>query len=186
MLLYNREAAKVLRQKGQGVLRRHAGVDQARFDTYSAIGLPADRLAMSAGDYCAATEPETRHWGLGQDVYCHASSPIRRWPDCVNQMILLGHSIDSNPSLMNRRSKALKAYERDLTFVRALLGPSELLTGTVAESGRIWVPTWGRIVKADTATLKPGDVLQITYFCDATKRNWKRRLVLKLELAVPT
>lgn len=185
MLLYNREAAKVLRQKGQGVLRRHAGVDQARFDAYSAIGLPADRLAMSAGDYCAAVEPETRHWGLGQDVYCHATSPIRRWPDCVNQMILLGYTIESNPSRMNLRSKALKAYERDLTFVRALLGPSEFLKGTVAEAGRIWVPTWGRIVKADTGAFKPGDTLKITYFCDATKRNWKRRLVLKLEQAVP-
>jgi hypothetical protein len=100
-------------------------------------------------------------------------------------MILLGHTIESNPNRMNLRSKVVKAYERDLTFVRALLGPSEFLKGTVAEPGRIWVPTWGRIVKADTGAFKPGDMLQITYFCDATKRNWKRRLVLKLEQVVP-
>jgi hypothetical protein len=181
MLLYNREAAKLLKKDGKGILRRHAGLDQTRFDTYQRIGLPAERLAMAAGEYCAATELDTKHWGLQQDVYCHATSPIRRWSDCVNQMHLLGHSIPANSDHLNIRSKALKAYERDLTFVRLLLGPAQRFEGIVAESGRLWVPSWGRIVKADTSGFEPGTNLRVQYFCDATKRNWKRRLVLKLE-----
>lgn len=181
MLLYNREAAKRFKQEGKGILRRHAGIDQARFDAYQRMGLPAERLAMAAGEYCTATDPNTTHWGLGQDVYCHATSPIRRWSDCVNQMALLGHTLPANVEHLNIRSKALKAYERDLTFVRALLGPVRPCEGIVAEPGRLWVPAWGRIVKTDTTGFAPGSSVIFQYFCDATKRNWKRRLVLKLD-----
>jgi hypothetical protein len=83
---------------------------------------------------------------------------------------------------MNARSKAIKAYERDLIFVRAVLEPTKKsLDGIVTESGRVWVPKWGKIVKADTDEIQPGAAVDIKYFCDATKRNWKRRLVLKIE-----
>ena len=189
MLLYNREAAKMLLGAGMGVLRRHAGVLQERFDAYQTLGLPADRLAMAAGEYCEATAADTQHWGLATAAYCHASSPIRRWSDCANQMILQDiiagmapAPLQTDITQMNTRSKAVKAYERDLTFVRAVLEPSKKpLDGIVAEPGRVWVPRWGRIVKADTAEIPPGAAVAIKYFCDATKRNWKRRLVLKIE-----
>jgi hypothetical protein len=83
---------------------------------------------------------------------------------------------------MNTRSKAVKAYERDLTFVRAVLEPTKKpLDGIVAEPGRVWVPRGGRIVKGYTGEIQPGAPVGIKYFCDATKRNWKRRLVLKIE-----
>ena len=192
MLLYNREAAKMLCAAGVGVLRRHAGVLQERFDAYNAIGLPADRLAMAAGEYCDAGAVDTHHWGLAAAAYCHASSPIRRWSDCANQ-IILQQIITSNGQpcavlsseieYMNMRSKVMKAYERDLIFARAVLEPSKKpLDGIVAEAGRVWVPNWGRIVKADTENIPPGATVNIKYFCDATKRNWKRRLVLKINL----
>ena len=127
MLLYNREAAKLLRASGAGVLRRHAGKFHERNAAYEAAGLPADRLAVAAGEYCLASSEDTRHCGLGADLYCHASSPIRRWADCVNQLIMMGvqgvpHDVDQ----MNARSKAIKAYERDLIFMNALLGGTVL------------------------------------------------------------
>lgn len=189
MLLYNREAAKMLRAAGVGVLRRHAGILQERFEAYQALGLPADRLAMAAGEYCEASAADTQHWGLATAAYCHASSPIRRWSDCANQMILkdiiAGGApvpLDTGIAQMNARSKAVKAYERDLIFVRAVLEPSKKpLDGIVAEPGRVWVPKWGKIVKADTNDIQAGAAVGIKYFCDATKRNWKRRLVLKIE-----
>ena len=189
MLLYNREAAKMLLAAGVGVLRRHAGVLQERFEAYAALGLPADRLAMAAGEYCDATAADTQHWGLAAAAYCHASSPIRRWSDCANQMILqdiiAGRApvaLHTDIAQMNARSKAVKAYERDLIFVRAVLEPSKKpLDGIVAEPGRVWVPKWGRIVKGDTSGIPCGAAVAIKYFCDATKRNWKRRLVLKIE-----
>ena len=88
MLFYNKEVARILRVLGAGILRRHAGKDVERYDRFEAIGLPAEKLAMRAGEYCSAVATDTVHWGLGADVYCHASSPIRRWADCVNQMVL--------------------------------------------------------------------------------------------------
>jgi exoribonuclease R len=191
MLLYNREAAKMLLAAGIGILRRHAGVLQERFDAYQALGLPADRLAMAAGEYCEASAADTKHWGLSTAAYCHASSPIRRWSDCANQKILqdiiagrVPVPLHTDIAQMNARSKAVKAYERDLIFVRAVLEPSKKpIDGIVAEPGRVWVPRWGRIVKADTGEIQCGAAVGIKYFCDATKRNWKRRLVLKIEAA---
>ena len=183
MLFYNREAAKLL--GGRGVLRRHAGKFQERFAAYEAAGLPADRLAVAAGEYCLGSDTNTRHCGLGEDLYCHASSPIRRWADCVNQLVMRRKILSSvaasqvEVDYMNARSKAIKAYERDLTFMHALLtGPKEVV-GIVAEPGRVWVSAWGRIVKGETQ-LAAGTPVTVKYFCDATKRNWKRRMVLNI------
>jgi hypothetical protein len=100
-------------------------------------------------------------------------------------MALLGHSIKVNPHHLNLRAKACKAFERDILFLRELLKPRILdLEGIIAGKGRVWVPVWGRIVKTDTE-FEAGTSVTIQYFCDATKRNWKRRLVLKLEAARP-
>jgi hypothetical protein len=103
----------------------------------------------------------------------------------ILQDIIAGRApapLQTDIAQMNARSKAVKAYERDLIFVRAVLEPSKKpLNGIVAEAGRVWVPKWGKIVKADTGEIQPGLAVGIKYFCDATKRNWKRRLVLKIE-----
>jgi exoribonuclease R len=195
MILYNCEAAKLLHGAGVGVLRRHAAPDEARFNAYEAAGLPAPRLAMSAGEYCAGSDSNTYHWGLEETVYCHATSPIRRWSDCLNQLalrrIILKEDAEKTPATaiehLNLRSKALKAYKRDLTFMRAVLDPKKKdLDGTVAETGRVWVPGWGRIVKAETGELSAGTKGIVKYFCDATKRNWKRRIIVKFEPVVAT
>jgi exoribonuclease R len=189
MIFYNCEAAKLLYKSDGGVLRRHAGPDEARFAAYAAAGLPAKRLAMSAGEYCSSTELNVKHWGLGQDFYCHASSPIRRWSDCLNQLAIRRHILGeevvviggATVAQLNARSKAMKAYERDLTFMRAVLGGAPEVEGQIAEEGHVWVPAWGRIVKVATASgAAPGSAVKIKFFCDATKRNWKRRMVLRV------
>ena len=189
MIFYNREAAKLLRSAGVGVLRRHSAPDSARLATYAAAGLPVERLAMAAGEYCEATAPDAHHWGLGEELYCHATSPIRRWSDCLNQLAIRAIILGEGPvptsghdiQQLNRRSKAIKAYERDLFFMRAVLGGgSSAETGVVVESGRVWVAAWGRIVKVDTGDFTAGTPVRIKFFCDATQRNWKRRMVLAL------
>ena len=83
---------------------------------------------------------------------------------------------------MNARSKAFKAYERDMVFLRAVLGSEKKeVLGVVTEPGRVWVAEWARIVKVDTAgVVGEGAPVRVKFFCDATKRNWKRRMVLAL------
>lgn len=207
MLFYNRSAAEELKRRGVGVLRRHAAPDLERLEAMRRLGLPAsvgDRLAMRAGEYCLATEENTVHWGLGAAVYCHASSPIRRWADCVNQMALAAvlHNYlaaQATPfqvvERLNAAARRAKRYERDLDYVRALLGPAagELHGGTVvepgrpsrdgmalAEPGRIWVPYLERVVRADTGQHQAGEEVGVRFFTDAGKRNWKQRLVVRV------
>ena len=194
MLLYNREAAAMLKRVGAGVLRRHAGPDVERFEAMRAIGLPADRLAMRAGEYCLATEEGVAHWGLGAEVYCHASSPIRRWSDCINQLVLASvfQGVEDpytaagakEAGALNAASKRAKGYERDVAYVRILLaaGGAALATeGVVVEEGRIYISSWERMVRADTTGFVAGTEVSARVFADSSKRNWKRRLVVKIE-----
>jgi exoribonuclease R len=202
MLLYNKEAAQLLRLAQKGILRRHSQPDRERFEKFKALGLPAEVLASRAGTYCLATDSDVEHWGLQTGVYCHATSPIRRWADCVNQSFLqeiLFHqgfhtdlleqtqkTIDSLNALM----KGGKAYERDLHFVRALIGPSakKEVHGIVAETledGRVslWIPEWKQLVRtaACQSRPEPGSEVLVHVFSDPSQRNWKKRLVLRLE-----
>ena len=125
MLFYNREAAAMLRAAGFGILRRHAAPDMETLDRLKDIrGVPT-HLAFNAGEYCPASDDNVAHWGLGAAVYCHASSPIRRWADVVNQNTLLGILGGSHQRFMtdcgtlNRAAKKARGFERDLFFVRA-------------------------------------------------------------------
>ena len=191
MLFYNRSAAEELKRRGVGVIRRHAAPDLERLEAMRRLGLPAERLAMRAGEYCLAAEEDTVHWGLGAAVYCHASSPIRRWADCINQMALaavLDNYLTARASSfqvvasLNAAARRAKGYERDLAYVRALLGPAagESHAGTVAEAGRIWLPYLERIVRADTGECQAGEEVGVRFFTDAGKRNWKQRLVVRV------
>jgi exoribonuclease R len=77
-------------------------------------------LANKSAQYCPANDPEPIHYGLKANIYCHASSPIRRYADLVNQRVLkaalIGQNLDVQPDVrwMNERQTDLKRYERDL------------------------------------------------------------------------
>ena len=85
-------------------------------------------------------------------------------------------------SALNRGAKAAKRFERDLQFLRALVGPAaqKEVVGRVAEEGIVWVAPWGRLVRVETTELEPGTPVRLKVYCDASQRNWKRRLVLSL------
>jgi exoribonuclease R len=201
MLYYNRAAASIIREARTGVLRCHSAPQQAVLDRISRFSTVPNFLAYSSGAYCAAdTTGPTEHWGLGAALYCHASSPIRRFADCINQTSMMNalfgygiavptHSIDD----LNAAEKAVKSYERDLFFVRRLL---TLGTGIDPESGVIvdmsgekvslWVEPWKRIVRVrrplDGWGFEPtiGLTVVLKAHANYTKRNWKRRLTLCL------
>lgn len=197
MLFYNREAAKVLRGRGEGLLRRHSEPDMVRLAVANRAGAPA-HIAYAAGETCEAMAAETTHWGLGTGLYCHASSPIRRWTDCINQMALLralgwsGPLPAAAPAALNRTAKRAKAYERDLFFVRTVLRPGAGVEfdATVLDDcdtvAHLWVPSWERIVKARAPVggfgrlLIAGEQIRVSVFVDATKRAWKQRVVFRL------
>ena len=186
MLFYNKQAAAILKNGGIGILRRHSAPDMDRMARLEGIeGVPLF-IAYSAGEYCAASEENTIHWGISDGQYCHASSPIRRWADCVNQLALLELSFGcppiyahtTDPAQLNRTAKAARAYERDTHFIEMILDPvkrQEVVSGVVIQLNerdvRVWVDAWKRIIKVVKPTdgwsfpVKDGVVVEVSILC---------------------
>jgi exoribonuclease R len=179
MIFYNIEAAKVLKQKGQGILRVHSVPDIEKLESYKSLGVDAQFLAFKSAKYVPTTTDE-KHWGLNADVYCHATSPIRRFADVVNQYVLKNEQppvVDID--MLNERSKQLKIFARDSFFLRQLLQTdARSVEGTVLNDHRIWVPAWKRIVTCKN-DYPIGTTGTLNYSLDMNQSTWKRRVVFK-------
>jgi len=138
MILYNTEAGKQLKTMKQGIVRRHSAPDRERLQAYRAHVPELEMLAFSSAEYCLAEEEDTQHHGLDSDHYAHASSPIRRYADLVNQRVLTNwiqgstnyYIVPQAMYDMNLRGKAIKNFARDVTFLRAIMtGPCSVENG---------------------------------------------------------
>lgn len=146
MVQYNTAAAVTLKGKKVGLLRIHEGTQLAEWVELSKR-TSCKELAWfgsSGGAYVdGATTGATRHAGLDKTVYCHASSPLRRYADLVNQRwlkhILFGSvkPMDTvSADLINSRCLTLKSCERLLWFLHHIdVGAITTVTGIVIESG---------------------------------------------------
>jgi len=163
MLFYNKEAGRILKDKGMGVLRRHSSPNLEKLEKYRSNNIPElEKLAYSAAEYCLAEELETRHFGLESDNYAHTSSPIRRYADLVNQRVLKLHIRKSQQRHivpitmydMNYRMKLNRNYSRDLDFLIAITEENTfkgiIIDKSIQEDGqfkiKIYVPNWKRTV----------------------------------------
>lgn len=192
MVYYNRVAAEFLSAAGAGVLRIQSPSIAEKVSMWpSALA----HLAKDAANYAPATDT-TGHTGLGLTHYTHATSPLRRYADLVNQRAILailrgGAAATEAPApvpstiidTMNQRAKANKRWTRDLTFLTHVT-PGRVhevdIVWTDPEGRRVWIPLWGRLLRArhdPPADAAPGDAGRIQIFCDPTKRNWKQRVL---------
>ena len=182
MIFYNTQAAKVLLKKGQGILRVHEEPDIEKLEKYKALGVSAEVLAMKSAKYVPASTPNPVHYGLQTPLYCHASSPIRRFADIVNQFVLKGEDApECNLELLNERSKELKKYERDAFFLKQLeQRRTWFVHGITLNDHRVWVPDWKRIVTCKNAF--PEGTKGILHFSlDMTQSTWKKRMVFRFK-----
>jgi len=178
MIRYNRAVATKLKEAGVGILRVQAP-SEARWSEID------PGLGAEAASYEAVTDQnqEQIHASLG--LYCHASSPLRRYADLANQRVLKAILAGKIPSLitsvdeLNARAKANRRWGRDLTFLTCVTaGRIHEIDVIWLESDRVWVPAWRRTIRLRHEEAHDlGYRGRIRIFCDPTRRNWKQRVL---------
>lgn len=195
MLKYNMEAAALLRQVGRGVLRKHEMPDLEKLALYTSIGgTDLAILANRSAVYCAATDAAPLHYGLKAQVYCHATSPIRRYADLLNQRalkdMLKGTITDVRPDLvwLNQRQKDMKQYERDIFFLEKLefcksAEIRAIVLGRDDVRVKLWIPEWKRTISWKSTnvpeTVFQGAAVRLAYFTNPSARYWKDKIVFR-------
>ena len=205
MITYNTAAAGVLKDAGLGLLRRHTGTELGRYELAASVtGCDALRsLGAAAGEYCVGSAIQTSHSGLGLAAYCHASSPLRRYADLVNQRwlkyLMFGAAapplepVESLADILNTRGRQIKNLERDLWFLR-FIRPHAITTTTgyalecvdpVVGAWKVYAPEWRRVlrgVSTEGAVLAPGSKVVLRVYCDLRRPRWRDQLVCSIGL----
>ena len=173
MIFYNKEAGGILKKIGQGILRMHAAPDHTRLANYASHIPDLMALAYSSASYVLAEESDTFHYGLGTDAYAHATSPIRRYADLVNQRIIKRwirgldelYIVPQTMHDMNLREKQIKQFARDLAFLNALETGETVFEAIIMEVRPItedqikvyfYVPSWKRMISSFYRPSSPG------------------------------
>ena len=181
MVSYNAFMAEELIRVSKGLFRGHSGPNVERMERYQSICPEASRLAESSAVYQSFTD-RTPHWGLKLEAYAHTTSPIRRWADVHNQLVLLGKDPVEPTESLNALNKATKKYERDLFFLTQLQTP-RVMVGTVLEvlqeKSKVWVGDWQRTVTVRTTEFEVGTHVVLDYYLDMNQPTWKTRMVLR-------
>lgn len=213
MKFYNNEAGQLLKLSKMGILRKHSAPNFERFEKYTKILPELGALAYSAAEYCLSTDENTEHYGLNSATYAHASSPIRRYADLVNQRILKMILNDPKSEYiiplampdLNQRQKAVKRFDRDLEFLKALSTGAREFRGRILEiitlednaaKLKIYVQEWRRIISCkyklvrdnviasrdETKEITVTEGMEIRVQCafNLNARNWKDRSIINI------
>jgi len=193
MILYNKEAAKLLMPYKIGLLRAQSAADEKKVQSWVSIRPELRFMAYEAASY-TPMETQEIHASLG-GLYCHASSPLRRYADLVNQRCIKSILRKELPPLMdmdlsqqlNTLQKKAKKHDRDFLFIQQIYlhqyDTHEQLgvVLTVFENKtKVYVPAWKRIVSVKDTTLQPGDSVILEYYSDMKKIGWKERMIFRM------
>lgn len=193
MLFYNTHVAKLLASIGSGILRAHDEPVHEKSTLLRSIDPSLEFLAYTSAVY-APVSTSAYHYGLQRELYCHASSPIRRCADLVNQYILkanlhaepipfTNNEIQLIIYKLNARQKIIASAERDFAFLKALRrAESSQVEGTALWTEGLfqflWIPSWKTTLRLPINTLySPGDHVTVSYYSDRRKAKWKERLI---------
>lgn len=192
MLLYNKEVAKQLVKHNAGLLRTHKPADADKLREFVAIHPELQALAYEAAKY-EVTGPEKLHASLGNVPYCHASSPIRRYADLVNQRALKCILVGKTPSPvaetianeLNRLQKQMRAFERAAFFLEQIgSSPTGSVEGFVvfatAEKTKVYIPSWKLMISVEPGDYTGGQKLTLDYYANLQKPHWDERMVFRV------
>lgn len=191
MILYNKQVAQKLLEKKVGLLRTHKPANLDLLQQWTSIHPDLQALAYEAAKYEPAGENQI-HAGLGGVPYCHASSPIRRYADLVNQRylkaILHGSTIEpvqqSVADHLNTIQKRMRSYQRSLFFLEQLMekntGSVEgLVISSTEEKTKVYIPQWKHSIRIEPGQYTLGQKINIDYYVDLQKPHWDSRVVFR-------
>jgi hypothetical protein len=212
MVFYNKEVAKILAKNGKGLLRVHDasekpahGAISEYYEKYPALKY----MVMNAAKYeVASADSNQEHSMFPGTPYCHATSPIRRYADLVNQRylkaILFSEQQSSDTSSLafvtyhlNRRQKILRKLNRDIHFLNVLFEvgagavPAAAVNKTISglcistDVGgtkiKVYVPAWEKTITIrDYDGAVVGDWLSISYWFNPAEVRWKDKIVFRV------
>jgi len=209
MLFYNKEAGKMLKVANMGILRRHSAPNQERLERYKQFLPEFEHFAFNSAEYCLAEE-SSHHYGLNTDAYAHASSPIRRYADLVNQRVLKlliqgsteVYYVPLTMYEMKLREKAIKHFARDVDFLKAITSRTSftgIIMDTILKENRIkvkiYIHEWKRmvsvyykIVDGQILSRDQKTELDISLYRNVkiecavipNARNWKQRIIIHI------
>lgn len=198
MLFYNRCAARVLKKANSGLLRAHDAPFFEKLATLDGISPSLRFLAYQSAKYVAVGQKgEAGHWGLQEDLYCHATSPLRRFADLINQQIikkildgaLITEDLAADQRLahhLNRRQKQIHEAERNWELLKAITQAEKAEVGGIylwqkGEKAEFYVEAWKCTIRfLVTVELEVGKKYKIQYYCDRRKASWKERMIYRL------
>jgi exoribonuclease R len=208
MIFYNKEAAKRLWTVHGGLLRCHTAGNFMDAEKLRALHPDLGFMCMEAATYVASARVDADHYPIhsmfSDSPYCHATSPIRRYADLVNQRVLKGIirsraplSQPSSQSLqfielhLNDRAKVARKFERDMFFLQILYKwrtEGTALNGICidvenrGEKVKVYIPAWKKVVTVtnyDGAI--QGDEVRLSYWFDPSKPRWKNRILFRID-----
>lgn len=193
MKFYNLKAAAIIGTAG--MFRAHDGPRLEQLEMLKGIVDEdvAASLSNSAATYVCGPGPKGHH-GFGGALYCHATSPIRRYADLYNQRLLKICSESSQEPdymltyKMNEVSKAARQFEKIAHFTRCLeSAPNKAVEAVVIDYNeekknvKIYVVPWKMTFRMNVSEpIEIGTYLHVRYAYNPSKNNWKERMVFEI------
>lgn len=175
MIYYNTKAGEVLKQKNCGIFRSQKGRNLELAKQFDPFGSDYMFLTYESAKYCLSSE-NTEHQQLNIQNYVHASSPIRRYVDIINQHALKGKILEfESVDRFNNQQKKAKQFERDL-LIMDLLENKRILDGIVLDKYFIYVQYLKKIIKCENL-FQPNQVVKLEYYLNPQNIKWKDKII---------
>jgi hypothetical protein len=135
-------------------------------------------LCYESAKYCLPNE-DTVHSQLNLQNYAHASSPIRRYVDIINQFALKEKQFSyESIERFNTIQKLAKNYERDLIYIE-LYKNKRILEGIVINSDKVFVPILKKIINLKNI-YDTNSCIQLTYYINPQSIKWKEKVLFQI------
>ena len=174
MIYYNKKAAEKA-----VILRKQKGQNLERAKLFEPLSESYMYLSYESAKYCLPSE-QSYHAQLALEKYAHASSPIRRYVDIINQFALKGKPfVYDCLERFNAIQKAAKTFERELIFLD-LYYKQRVLEGIVLDGENIFIPCLKKVISY-LNTYEAKTKVSIKYYTNPQSNKWKEKIIFQVE-----